>query len=86
MQLCVDYMLKHISKSATQGCLVSWLHYTISFSPYHQEITDAIQRFLKWNLDIVAEARDFVDLDVNILIVLLQQNDLVLKNEYELFE
>lgn len=86
MQLCVDYMLKHISKAATQGCLISWLHYTISFSPYHQEITDTIQRFLKWNLDIVAEARDFVELDVNILIALLQQNDLVLKNEYELFE
>lgn len=79
-------MLKHVSKAATQGCLVSWLHYTISFSPYHQEITDTIQRFLKWNLDIVAEARDFVDLDINILIALLQQNDLVLKNEYELFE
>lgn len=78
-------MLKHISKAATQGVLVSWLHYTISFSPYHQEITDAIQRFLKWNLDIIAEARDFVDLDINILIALLQQNDLVLKNEYELF-
>lgn len=86
VQLCVDYMLKHISKAATQGCLVSWLHYTISFSPYHQEITDAIQRFLKWNLEIVAEARDFVDLDINILIALLQQNDLVLKNECELFE
>lgn len=78
-------MLKHISKAATQGVLVSWLHYTISFSPYHQEITDAIQQFLKWNLDVIAEARDFVDLDINILIALLQQNDLVLKNEYELF-
>lgn len=85
MQLCVDYMLKHISKAATQGVLVSWLHYTISFSPYHQEITDAIQRFLKWNLDLIAEAKDFAELDINILIALLQQNDLVLKNEYELF-
>lgn len=86
VQLCVDYMLKHITKAATQGCLVSWLHYTISFSPYHQEITDAIQHFLKCNLSIVANARDFVELDINILIVLFQQNDLVLKNEYELFE
>lgn len=85
MQLCVDYMLKHISKAATQGFLVSWLHYTISLSPYHQEVTEALQRFLKWNLDIVAESKDFLDMDVNILIVLLQQNDLVLRNEYDLF-
>lgn len=86
VQLCVDYMLKHISKAATQGYMVSWLHYTISFSPYHQEVTDALQRFLKWNLDIVAESRDFVDLDVNILIGLLQQNDLVLQQEFDLFK
>lgn len=85
MQLCVDYMLKHISKAATQGYLVSWLHYTISFSPYHQEVTDALQRFLKWNLDIVAESQDFPDIDSNILIVLLQQNDLVLSNECVLY-
>uniref|UniRef100_A0A1B0GLD6 BTB domain-containing protein n=2 Tax=Lutzomyia longipalpis TaxID=7200 RepID=A0A1B0GLD6_LUTLO len=85
VQLCVDYMMKHIAKAATQGYLVSWLQYTMSFSPYHQEVTDACQRFMKWNLDIVADSKDFVDLDVNILIVLLQQNDLVLKSEFELF-
>lgn len=85
VQLCVDYMLKHISKAATQGFLVSWLHYTISLSPYHQEVTEALQGFLKWNLDIVAESTDFLDIDVNILIVLIQQNDLVLRNEYDLF-
>lgn len=78
-------MLKHISKAATQGFLVSWLHYTISLSPYHQEVTEALQKFLKWNLDIVAESNDFLDMDVNILIVLMQQNDLVLRNEYDLF-
>lgn len=78
-------MLKHISKGATQGYLVSWLHYTISFSPYHQEVTEAIQQFLKWNLDIVAESKDFVDLDINILIILLQQNDLVVQSEFVLF-
>lgn len=85
VQLCVDYMIKHISKAATQGFLVSWLHYTISLSPYHQEVTEALQRFLKWNLDIVAESKDFLDMDINILIVLMQQNDLVLRNEYDLF-
>lgn len=85
VQLCVAYMLKHIAKAATQGSLVSWLHYTISFSPYHQEVTDALQRFLKGNLNLVADSRDFGELDVNIMIVLLQQNDLVLQNEFELF-
>jgi BTB/POZ domain-containing protein 17 len=78
-------MLKHVAKAAANGFLVSWLQYTVTFSPYHQELTDALQNFLKFNLEIVAESKDFIDLDVNILIVLLQQNDLVLESEYTLF-
>lgn len=85
VQLCVDYILKHIAKAATQGYLVSWLQYTISFSPYHREVTEAIKRFLKWNFEMVAESKDYGELDVNIMTLLLQQNDLVVKNEYELF-
>lgn len=85
VQLCVDYMLKHVADAATQGYLVAWLQYTINFSPYHQEVTRACQKFLKWNLEMVAESNDFVDLDINILLVLLQQNDLVLRSEFDLF-
>lgn len=79
-------MLKHTAKASIQGFLVSWLHYTISFSPYHNKVTQELQNFLKWNLKYVADSKDYLELDVNILIVLLQQNDLVLTSEYELFE
>lgn len=85
VQLCVSYMLKHGAKAATQGYLVSWLQYAINFDPYHQEVTRACQKFLKWNLNLVADSVDFVDLDVNILVLLLQQNDLVLSSEFELY-
>lgn len=86
VQLCVAYMLKHGARAAIQGYLVSWLQYAINFDPYHQEVTRACQKFLKWNLNLVAESQDFVDLDVNILILLLQQNDLVLSSEFELYQ
>lgn len=85
VQLCVDYMLKHGATAATQGYLVSWLQYAINFNPYHQEVTRACQKFLKWNLNLVADSVDFVELDVHILILLLQQNDLVLSSEFELY-
>lgn len=86
VQLCVDYMMKHIAKAADQGILVSWLHYTIQFSPSHPEVTQAIQKFIKWNLHIVANSTDFIDLDICILILLLQQNDLVLSSEFTLLQ
>lgn len=85
VQLCVAYMLKHGATAATQGYLVSWLQYVINFAPYHQEVTRACQKFLKWNLNLVADSADFVELDVHLLVLLLQQNDLVLSSEYELY-
>uniref|UniRef100_A0A1B0A067 BTB domain-containing protein n=1 Tax=Glossina pallidipes TaxID=7398 RepID=A0A1B0A067_GLOPL len=85
VELCVDYMMKHIAKAATQGFLISWLQYTIAFTPQHIELTEALKRFLKWNLEMVSEARDFVEMDEAVMVLLLQQNDLVVSSEYQLF-
>ncbi|EDW51426.1 BTB/POZ domain-containing protein 17 [Drosophila sechellia] len=86
IDLCVDYMNKHVAKAATSGYLVSWLQYTLSFTPTHNDLTETLKRFLKWNLEMVAESRDFVEMDPAILILLLQQNDLVVTSEYKLFD
>ncbi|XP_039499048.1 BTB/POZ domain-containing protein 17 [Drosophila santomea] len=85
IDLCVGYMNKHVAKAATSGYLVSWLQYTLSFTPTHNDLTETLKRFLKWNLEMVAESRDFVEMDPAILILLLQQNDLVVTSEYKLF-
>lgn len=85
VDLCAQYMMKHIAKAATQGFLISWLQYTIAFSPQHHDLTEALKRFLKWNLEMVSEAKDFVELDVSVMAILLQQNDLVVSSEYKLF-
>ncbi|KAM8721157.1 hypothetical protein ACLKA7_007086 [Drosophila subpalustris] len=85
IELCVGYMTKHVAKAATSGYLVSWLQYTLSFTPTHNDLTETLKRFLKWNLGMVAESKDFVDMDPAILQLLLQQNDLVITSEYKLF-
>ncbi|XP_055618279.1 BTB/POZ domain-containing protein 17 [Toxorhynchites rutilus septentrionalis] len=86
VELCVDYMMKHIAKAATQGYLVSWFQYTISLGNSHVELTQALQNFLKWNLNIVSESNDFNELCGMILVTLLQQNDIVVQSEFTLFE
>lgn len=85
IELCVGYMMKHVAKSATSGYLVSWLQYTLSFTPTHNDLTETLKRFLKWNLEMVAESKDFVEMDPAILQLLLQQNDIVVTSEYKLF-
>lgn len=85
VQLCLDYMFKHIAAAAKHGCFISWLSYGWC-QPFHRDLAEELQRFLKWNLKIVAESKDFLDLDTNILIILLQQNDLVIESEFLLFQ
>ncbi|XP_068141188.1 BTB/POZ domain-containing protein 17 [Drosophila tropicalis] len=85
IDLCVGYMMKHVAKAATSGYLVSWLQYTLSFTPTHNNLTETLKRFLKWNLETVAESKDFVEMDPAIMQLLLQQNDLVVTSEYKLF-
>ncbi|XP_022224820.1 BTB/POZ domain-containing protein 17 [Drosophila obscura] len=85
IDLCVGYMTKHVAKAATSGYLVSWLQYTLSFTPTHNDLTETLKRFLKWNLEMVAESKDFVEMDPAILELLLQQNDIVISSEYKLF-
>lgn len=83
--LCSDYMKTHVALAGKSGNLVSWLQYTISFS-YHENLTNELKNFLKFNLEVVAESKDFINLDPNILVALLDQNDLVIQNEATLFD
>lgn len=82
--LCRDYMSKNIAIAGSKGFLISWLQYTLSFS-YHQQLTNELKNFLRLNIETVAYSKDFIDIDPNNLVVLLQQNDLVIKNEATLF-
>jgi BTB/POZ domain-containing protein 17 len=83
--LCVTFMTKSIALAGQSGFLINWLQYTLSFN-YHQQLTNELKNFLRLNIEIVGYSRDFVDIDPNNLVVLLQQNDLVIKNEAALFD
>lgn len=83
--LCRDYMAKNIAIAGNKGFLISWLQYTLSFN-IHQQLTNELKNFLRLNIEIVGYSRDFIDIDPNNLVVLLQQNDLVIKNEAALFD
>lgn len=83
--LCRDYMLKNIAAAGSQGYLISWMQYSLSFNS-HQQLTNDLKNFLRLNIEIVGYSKDFQEIDPNNLVILLQQNDLVIKNEASLFE
>lgn len=83
--LCRDYMTKNVALAGSRGFLISWLQYTLSFS-YHAMLTSELKNFLRLNIEIVGYSKDFDCIDPNNLVVLLMQNDLVVKNEAALFD
>lgn len=80
-----DYMMKNIAVAAKRGFMISWLQYALT-SNAHQILSNELKNFLCLNLSIVAASKDFIDLDPNNLISLLQQNDIVIESEWKLFE
>lgn len=84
ISLCLDYMQNHIALAAIHGTLVSWLQYTLNCG--HENITQACQNFIKWNLELVAQTADFGNFDLDILVSLLHQSSLVVKDEMMLYK
>ncbi|XP_012276595.1 BTB/POZ domain-containing protein 17 [Orussus abietinus] len=84
ISLCLDYMQSHIAVAATHGTLVSWLEYTSNCG--HHDITRSCQNFIKWNLELVAKTADFGNFELDVLVALVHQSGLVVKDEMTLYE
>lgn len=83
--LVVNYMLKNVPAAGKNGYLISWLQYLGGCNNEHEKLTNKLKNFLKWNLALVAKSKDFIDLSFEVFVLLLQQNDLIVKNEFSLF-
>lgn len=84
ISLCLEYMQNHIALAAIHSTLVSWLQYTSNCG--HHRITQACQNFIKWNFELVAKTTDFGNFDLEILVSLLHQSSLVIKDEMTLYK
>ncbi|XP_077289032.1 BTB/POZ domain-containing protein 17-like [Arctopsyche grandis] len=83
VELCLTYMSRHLANAVQQGQLVSWLQYTMACG--HSDVAKECQNFVKWNLETLARTSDFGNFEPEVLISLLQQNDLVVYNEMNLY-
>ncbi|KAK0082532.1 hypothetical protein PV325_010218 [Microctonus aethiopoides] len=82
--LCLEYMQNHIAVAAINGTLVSWLEYTSNCG--HREITQICQNFIKWNIELVTKTTDFGNFELDVLVSLLHQSSLVIRDEMTLYK
>ncbi|KAG8325513.1 BTB POZ domain-containing protein [Homalodisca vitripennis] len=83
-ELCGQYMCDHIAHAATNNQLITWFQYALSLS--HYQVAQACENFLKWNFELVARASDFVNLQQDVFVRILQQSDLVVHNEMTVYK
>ncbi|XP_035791270.1 BTB/POZ domain-containing protein 17-like isoform X1 [Anopheles albimanus] len=84
--LCVEFMKSHIGKAAMKGYLIEWLHNSLLMCTEQSALVTALENYLKWNFDQISAQPEWVNLSQNILEWLLQQNDLAIKSEYDLYK
>ena len=82
--LCVEYMRQHIVSSIKSNQFISWIQWILNCS--HEPTITAFINFFAWNFQEVAQTKDFVTLETEILIIFLKKSDLVVTDEFVLFQ
>uniref|UniRef100_A0A182K4M6 BTB domain-containing protein n=1 Tax=Anopheles christyi TaxID=43041 RepID=A0A182K4M6_9DIPT len=86
VQICIDYMMLHVNKATAKGHFVEWLHNALLICPGRADLITLLENYLKWNLDRIVSYPGWMQLSPGLMTWLLQQNDLVVRSEFRLYE
>lgn len=84
LKLGLDYMLRNVSTASKKNQLVSWFQFALAAG--HSQLAEMCRDFIKWNFESVSYTIDFGSLDPEILANLLACNDLVIEDEFKVFD
>jgi len=82
-QVCCRYMSAHLVTITSRNRAVSWMQYALSVN--HEQLANTCRQFILWNFHKVACTSDYLSIDEDVLIELIQQSDLVIPDELTLF-
>ncbi|XP_035901510.1 BTB/POZ domain-containing protein 17 [Anopheles stephensi] len=86
VQICIDYMKRHVNKATAKGHFVEWLHNALLICPGRKDLITLLENYLKWNLERIVAYPGWEQLSLGLMNWLLQQNDLVVRSEFRLYE
>jgi len=81
--VCCQYMSAHLVTIKSRNRAGSWLQYAQSVG--HDELANTCRQFILCNFHKVASTTDYLVMDEDILVELLQRSDLVIPDELTLF-
>lgn len=84
LKIGLDYMERNVSLACKKNQVVSWFQLTLASG--HSRVSDLCSNFIKANFAMVAKTIDFPNMEPELLVTLIRCNDLVIHDEYKLFE
>ena len=84
LKIGLDYMERNISTACKKNQVVSWFQLTLASG--HRKISDLCAAFIKANFQMVSQNIDFAHMEPELLASLIRCNDLVIEDEFALFE
>ena len=82
--ICVTFMESHVVSVVQHNHAVSWYQYAILCG--HESVAKTCYNFIKWNFHKVSSTDDFLLFEYEYLLQLLQDSDLVVPDEYVVYE
>lgn len=76
-------MCQHVPHASSHNQLFLWLQYSTACC--HNNVFDKCQNFIKWNFESVANTPDFSNFDIDMFIKILEQDNIVVRNEMVLY-
>ena len=83
-EICVIFMETHIVCVLQHNHAVSWFQYANVCG--HRQLAKTCYNFIKWNFHKVCSTEDFCSLEYDYLIKLLRDSDIVVPNEFIVYE
>ena len=83
-ECCSTYMSCHLVSAPDKNKSITWYQYAIACNSY--ELQNACFNYISLNMDTVIMSRDWVYIDKENLIILLQRSDIVVESEYVLLQ
>ena len=81
--VCTQYMSAHLVTVTSRNRAISWLQYALGV--HHEFLADTCRQFILWNFHKVASTTDYLSMDEDLLVEVLQNSDLVIPDELTLF-
>ena len=84
LKIGLDYMERNVSTACKRNQVVSWFQLTLASG--HNHVSNLCSNFIKANFQLVSKNVDFPHMEPELLASLIKCNDLVIEDEFVLFE